>query len=219
MKKRKIIIGMYDTAAQGWTLTGWKFSPAEQKTKYIDKPDGDGAWDLSTALTDGVPTYNNRTLTATFECSEGNRTSREEEIRQMINQLDGMRWDIVLPDDEYHYITGRVHVAREYNDLAHAAVTLTAICEPWKYANNETVAAVSLTTTKQTVHLINRGRRTIVPDIKVTGELLLEYGTTSIAMNTGTYKWPNLVLTPGNHDVRVSGSGTAVITYREAVLE
>lgn len=219
MEKRKIIIGTYDTAAQGWTLSAWKLSPAEQKTKYLDKPDGDGAWDLSTALTDGVPIYNTRTLTATFECSEGNRMSREEEIRRMINQLDGMRERIILPDNAYHYITGRVHVEKDYNDLAHAAVKLTAVCEPWKYANTETVVAVALTTEKQTVHLINGGRRTLVPEVKVDGELLLEYGTASIAMNSGTYKWPNLVLTPGSHDIKVSGTGTAVITYREAVLE
>lgn len=219
MEKRKIIIGTYDTAAQGWTLSAWKLSPAEQKTKYIDKPDGDGAWDLSTALTDGVPIYNARTLTATLECSEGNRMSREEEIRRMINQLDGMREQIILPDNAFHYITGRVHVEKDYNDLAHAAVKLTAVCEPWKYANTETVIAVALTTEKQTVRLINGGRRTIVPEIKVDGELLLEYGTASIAMNSGTYRWPNLVLTPGNHDIKVSGTGTAVITYREAVLE
>ena len=219
MEKRKIIIGTYDTAVHGWTLTGWNFSPAEQKTKYIDKPDGDGAWDLSTSLTDGVPIYNTRTLTATFECSEGNRLSREDEIRRMINQLDGMRENIILPDNAFHYITGRVHVEKDYNDLAHAAVILTAVCEPWKFANNETVIAVTLAAEKQTVRLINGGRKTLVPEVKVSGELLLEYGTTSIAMSEGVYKWPNLVLTPGTHDVKVSGSGSAVFTYREAVLE
>ena len=219
MEKRRIRIGTYDTAVHGWTLTGWTFSPAEQKTKYLDKPDGDGAWDLSTALTDGVPKYNIRTLTATFECSEGNRMDREAEIRRMVNQLDGMRENIVLPDDDHHYITGRVHVERTYNDLAHAAVKVTAVCEPWKYANYETVITVALASAKQTVNLINGGRRVIVPEIKVDGELLLEYGTSSIAMNSGSYKWPNLVLTPGTHDVRVSGTGTAVISYREAVLE
>lgn len=220
MKKRGILIGTYDTAAHGWTLTGWKLSAAEQKTNFLDKPNGDGAWDLSTALTDGVARYNNRTLTATFECSEGNRMSREAEIRQMVNRLDGMREDIRLPDDDWHYITGRVHVVREYNDLAHAAVTVTATCEPWKQANAETIVTVSASSTKQTVTLRNGGRRAVVPTINVTGDsVLLEYGTASIALSPGTYQWPNLLLLPGSLALTCSGSGTVTFAYREAVLE
>lgn len=219
MQKRKILIGEYDTAAQGWTLTGWKLSDAEQKTKYIEKVNGDGSWDMSTALTDGIPKYKDRTLTATFECSEGDRLEREETISYMINLLDGMRWVIYLPDDEHHYIVGRVHVVREYNDLAHAAVTLTAVCEPWRYANTETIVTLTAATTKKTATLYNRGKRAVVPILKVTGtSVLLEYGTASQALSAGTFQWPDLLLTAGTHTLTYSGTGSVVISYREAVL-
>lgn len=221
MLKRKIIIGDYDTAANGWTLTGWKLGSAEQKTNYVDRPSGDGSWDLSTALTDGIMRYRDRELTATLECSEGTRQEREAVIRHMINQLDGLRWQIRLPDDDFHHVTGRVRVVREYNDLAHAAVTVTAVCEPWKYSNTETVVALAATSSKQTTRLINNGRRAVVPTLTVTssGSVLLEYGTASMALSAGTYQWPELLLTPGNHAVTYSGSGTVTISYREAVLE
>jgi hypothetical protein len=222
MQKRKIIIGDYDTAAYGWTLAGWTLSGAEPKTNYIEKPSGDGSWDLSTALTDGVVKYKDRELTITLECSEGTRLEREEVIRRMVNQLDGLRWEIRLPDDDLHYIVGRVRVIREYNDMAHAAVAVTAVCEPWKYSNTETVVVLTAATAKQTTQVINNGRRVIVPTLTVTGNgasVLLEYGTASMALSAGTYKWPNLLLTTGSHALTYSGSGKVVVSYREAVLE
>ena len=220
MEKRTIRFGVYDTAAHGWTLTSWKLGKAEQKTKYIDKPNGDGSWDLSTSLSDGIMKYKDRSLTATFECSEGTRAERETTIRRMVNTLDGMKLEIRLPDDPEHYVTGRLQVAREYNDLAHAAVTVTAVCEPWKYANAETVVCVTAGNEKQTLTLYNEGRRAVVPTITVTGSsVLLEYGNASMAMSPGTYQWPTLMLTPGSHGIRYSGTGTSAFTYREAVLE
>jgi hypothetical protein len=221
MEKRKIILGTYDTAVHGWTLTGWKLGAAEQKTQYIEKPNGDGSWDLSTALSDGVIRYKDRPLTARLECSEGTRMERESKIRQLINSLDGMKVEVKLPDDELHHVIGRLHIVREYNDLAHAAVTVSATCEPWKYANEETIVEVTATETKQHVTLQNGGRRAVVPQISVNGgPVLLEYGNaTPLTMTNESGQWPSLLLTPGDHALAYSGAGTVVITYREAVLE
>ena len=100
--KRKITIGSYDTAAHGWTLVEWAFSEALQKTNYLYIPGADGSLDASTALSDGIPRYSEREFTATLEISTGDRLQREAVIREMINTLDGFRWSIELPDDEYH---------------------------------------------------------------------------------------------------------------------
>lgn len=222
MEKRKIIFGEYNTAEAGWTLTGWTFSAPVHKTLYVEKPAGDGTWDLSTTLTDGIPRYNDRSLKATFECSEGTRKEREEIIRQMVNQLDGLRMEIQLPDDDSHYVVGRISVAREYNDLAHASVTVSAVCEPWKYATDETNITLDLTENKNAVIIYNEGRRAVVPTLTVEGDAssaLLEYKASSCAINTGTHQWPLLLLTPGMHSVAYSGTGRLIIKYREAVLE
>lgn len=222
MEKRKIVFGTYDSAAKGWTLTGWKLSDAVQKTHFIDKPGGDGSWNFSTILTQGIPRYSNRQLAAFFECSEGDRLSREALIREMVNTLDGMEVDIYLPDDPYHHARGLLHVAREYNDPAHARVSVTATCEPWKHANEETVRTLTAKTTEQKAILINNGRRAVVPVLQVSGSgasVTLKYGQASLALSEGTHKWPDLLLTPGGHELAYSGSGSLVVTYREAVLE
>lgn len=220
MQKRKFIFGSYDTAAHGWTLApGWKLSDPEQKTNYVEKTGGDGSWDLSTAMTEGIPRYKDRSLTVTLECSTGTRASREELISEMVNQLDGFKWQIVSPDKPDHYLVGRLHVAVNYNDLAHAAVTVTGTCEPWLYSTQETVLTLNATSTKIKVMLSNNGRRAVVPTLTVTDSVLLEYGGDSLQLSTaGTYEWPALLLTPGNHLVNYSGSGTLTFTYREAVL-
>jgi hypothetical protein len=222
MNKRRIIIGSYDTAESGWTLSAWKFSPAQHKKTLVSKAGGDGAWDLSTALSDGIPRYEPRELTATLERSDGTREDREFEIRDMINALDGYQWEIYLPDDVDRYVVGRVSVARNYSDLAHAAVTITATCEPWKYNQYETVQEIEATAAAQTHHIYNGGRRVIVPILEVEGEsasVTLIYGASTRVLSAGTYRLPDLVLSPGAHELQVSGSGLLRISYREAVLE
>lgn len=219
--KRGMRFGNYSTAANGWTLSaGWKLGEAAQKTNLVDRPGGDGSWDLSTALTDGVLRYGNRTFNATFECSEGDRLSRDAKIRDMINQLDGMVVNIELPDDPDHYLVGRLKVAKNYSDLAHCAVKVSATCEPWKYSSRETEVKLTAKSTQQTAQLVNKGRRAVVPVFIVTGgSVNITYGAKSVTLSAGTAQWPDLLLTPGAHSITYSGTGSLTVKYREAVLE
>lgn len=215
-------LGSYDTAANEWTLASWQLGDAPQKTNLVDRPGGDGSWDLSTSLTDGILRYGNRPLSAVFECSEGDRMYREAKIRQMVNQLDGMTLNIELPDDPDHYLVGRLKVVKNYNDLAHCAVTVTATCEPWKYSQAETVVKLTAGSTAKTADIVNNGRRAVVPTITVAGSgasVRMTYGSKSLTSSAATFKWPDLLLTPGKHALQYSGTGSLTITYREAVLE
>ena len=221
MKKRGFIIGTYDTS-RVWTLTGWEFAPAEQETTLLDIPGRTkGPLDMSTALSDGEPVYKSRQLTATFECSEGDRLTRKRWIAEMVNSLDGRQWEIILPDDPHLFVVGRVRVTPIYNDPAHASVSVTAICEPWKYNRAETVVVLSATSSKQATALRNSGRMPVMPTVDVTGSsVLIECGTTTYALSTGVYdSLTELYLLPGETPIKYSGSGTVCITYREAVLE
>ena len=155
MQKRKIIIGSYDTAQEGlWTLAAWELSKAVAHEHYESVPGHNGPLDLSTVLTDGEPYYGSRELEAIFESSEGTRLEREQRIDNMINKLDGWRFNIILPDDPLHYINGRVQVEKLYNDPAHASVRITATCDPWRYNNAETVeVAIRPTTVSALLYL------------------------------------------------------------------
>jgi hypothetical protein len=220
MVKRGFLIGNYDTAAEQWTLTAWALTDQQAVTNLVDVPGRRrGPLDLSTALTDGDPVYGSRTLTASFECSEGTRMEREDKISDMINALDGWRLNIVLPDGPYRYITGRVSVSKVYNDLAHASVKVTATCEPWRYNATETAVVLTAAATAKKATLLNSGRLAVVPLLEVSGgDVLLVYGSHSWALSVGSYALPDLLLAHGESVLTYSGEGTLTITYREAVL-
>lgn len=220
MEKRRIIFGTYDTAANGlWTLTSWKLSAATRKSNWVEVPGRDGDIDVSTAIIDGVPRYQNRTLTAVLESSEGTRLERKARIDTMVNWLDGWTMNIVLPDDPTHYVTGVIHVEELYNDPAHASVEVTAECQPWRFSAEETKVILQATEEQQTAALLNQGRRTVVPLLEVTGgDVLLSFGASSWALGVGTYALPDLVVTQGEASITYSGTGVLTFTYREAVL-
>lgn len=222
MEHRKLILGSYDTHLNGpWTLAAWSLSPAEFQANFVEVPGRNGALDLSTALTDGEPRYNSRTLEARLERSDGTRLEREAAITTMINWLDGWKMDIFLPDDELHYITGRVHVEKEYNDPAHAAVIVTATVDPWRYNLNETAFHLTAAADEQTALLTNQGRRTVVPLLEITGDsaqVLLTVGTASWSLSAGTYQLPDLVVRQGGVEIKYQGSGELFLRYREAIL-
>ena len=224
MGKRKIIIGTYDTALEGlWTLTNWTFGRAVYKENYAEVPGHNGPLDLSTVLTDGEPYYGGREFEATLESSEGTRMEREDRINKMINRLDGWRFNITLPDDPLHYINGRVRVEKLYNDPAHASVRITATCEPWRYNTSETVVGLIATAEEQTAYLINNGRRSVVPNIAVTGDSVTLIFATETEEKTwtlspGEYILADIYLKNGVAPIRYSGAGQILLTYREAVL-
>lgn len=220
MNKRSISIGGYNTAADGlWTLGPWSFSPAVHAQNIVTVPGSSIPLDLSTALTDGEPVYNPRTFEATLESSEGDRLARKARIDEMVNQLDGRRFSIVLPDDPDKYITGRVSVAELYNDLAHASVRVTAICDPWKYNQDETVVSCSLTGSEH-VTLVNDGRMPVVPVIEVEEEdVSIVRGAKSWTLNPGKHQLPDLLIKAGEAvELVCEGAGVITFTYREASI-
>jgi hypothetical protein len=226
MEKRKLLIGDYDTAADGlWTLTYWMLTKGAQVQTFVQVPGRAAPLDLSTYLTDGQPYYDNATLEAVLESSEGDRLARKLRIDLMANYLDGRTLHIYLPDDLDRYLVGRVQVYPEYNDLAHCSVRVSAICDPWLYAKDETKVTLTATETEQTTQLYNYGRLAVVPTLVLTGETRIQYGERSWALSAGEYILPELCLTPGEglglpgvHSITYAGSGSITITYREAVL-
>lgn len=226
MAKRAIKFGDYDTAVTGlWTLTGWTLSSPEQQTNFVEVPGRrSGLLDLSTALTDGEPVYNSRTLKATFESSEGTRLEREARINTMLNTLDGYSMKIILPDDSTHYMVGRVTVKKNYNDNAHAAVEVSAVCEPWRYKTAENRVNYNTKSGAYTnVTLYNYGRVPAVPTLEITTTsstgLAVTYGGHTRRLSSGTYTVPDLILQTGGTAVKFGDAdGTLTITWREVAL-
>lgn len=224
MQKRTILLGDYDTAAHGWTLTGWEFPEPEPVENLVTVPGRiQGPLDFSTALTNGEPRFGARSLRVTLESSEGDRQARAARISDMVNRLHGQRVNIVLPDQAigYHAV-GRLSVRQLYNDLAHASVEVLGTCEPWLYFDSEFTVELTAEATEKLASLFLIGAMPVVPLVTIEGadaEFRLTYGANSWTLSAGDYKLPALRLVPGGrHVITYSGTGSAVITYREAVL-
>lgn len=219
LEKRALVIGAYNTAAHGFTLHELFLTDPEQKTNYADRIGGDGSHDLSTTMTDGIPRYKNRTLTATLELSRGSREAREAVLGDMVNTLDGFVWPITHPDKPGHYLTGRVHVAVKQNTRAYAVVSITAVVEPWFYAKQlSTRTLTAVPNEEHSVQLRNAGRLAVVPTLTVAGEVTLTYNGVSITLGAGEAQWPSLLLTCGVHTLSYIGNGPLTISFREGVL-
>lgn len=220
--ERRIVLDSYDTFADGkWILSSWSFSEPTYKDNFVSVPGRSGDLDLSTALTDGEPVYNNRTLTVTLESSEGTRLERKARIDSMINLLDGRQMQITLPDEDACYVYGRVHVALNDNNQAYASVTVTANCEPWRYAKALTTKTITATSTATAYTLANAGRRTAVPTLVVAGtdaSITIKQGDYTAALSAGTCILPDITVPTGGAEITVSGSGTLTVSYREASL-
>mgnify|MGYP003299650837 CR=1 FL=1 len=215
---RGVYFGDYHTVIDwGLILSAKTIDPPTPKIVSINIDGRDGTLDLSRALT-GEMKYNNRSASFTFLVTEGSQSERSELIQTIINEIHGRRLQIIEPDYPEYYLIGECTVNSVTNNKAYGSFTVSVDCEPYYYRNNENVRTISLTNTPTEIVLTNSGRLIVTPTIQVNGSVDLVYGNTSVSLSGGTYKLTSLLLNPGATVIKVSGSGTVVFAYREAVL-
>nr|DAJ61937.1 MAG TPA: hypothetical protein [Caudoviricetes sp.] len=179
----------------------------------------DGAIDLS-ACPAGEVAYSTRALSITLERSDGTRDSREATISALVNALDGVTVDITPPDGTEYRLRGRVRVAPQYSDLAHAQVIVSATCDPWRRKAAPTVVSGTVPESGTLALNLPNERRPVVPSIQVSAAATITFGGKDIAVGAGTHRSLDIRLAAGNNAIAVAAAaGTAVsITYQEAAL-
>lgn len=226
MNRRYLQIGRWVSSVDDWTLCECKLSAPSYRKNSITVPGLDGELDLSDALT-GTVSYSSRTLTARLELSAGTRMAREALIDDLVNQFDGTVQQMILPDDPQHSLTGRVQIAKQYNDNAHACIKITAVCDPWRYRLTEHAYRIAVSGEKQAVTVRNGGRKRITPVFIVYGVTesnpltvrTLPDALSSHEITTDdTYSYPDILYEPGDNTLYFSGQCSVTIRFREAVL-
>lgn len=218
MDKRFFILDTFNTW-HDWrcTLTSKKVPPAEPKTNYISIDGVSGSLDFSEVLT-GEPVYGDRTVQASFMCSEGTHQEREALLRRIIAALHGRRVQVVEPDDLEHFFQGRVKITEALNHMTYLEFTIEATCDPWRYAAEETTSAVAVTGGAVDLVINNNGDKTLCPVVTVTGAVSITIDGEVMPLLAGTYKLTDLRLRRGANVIRVAGTGSIAFAYREAVL-
>ena len=199
-------------------LTSKDIPDAEPKTNYVNIDGMDGTLDLSESLT-GEIKFNDRTITASFWTDNGNYKDRNALLRSIVSYLHGKKIKIIEPDDPDHYFNGRVQIKSKKNILPYAEFTLEAVCDPWRYAINESVRRVEVSSGSVTdVVINNNGVKTLCPTITITGAVNVIQNGVKTPLIAGTYKISDIKLYQGVNVIGVSGNGSATFTYTEADL-
>ena len=217
--ERQFILDKFNTWYD-WRLilTEKDVSPPEPKTNYVDIDGMDGTLDLSESLT-GEITYEDRTVLASFWTNEGSHKERTSLLRKIVTAVHGKKIKIIEPDDPDHYFYGRVKVKSPINILPYATFTIEAICDPWRYAIEDSVRTIEVNSDNVTNAVIhNNGVKTLSPIITVTGYVTITYNGVEIALTAGTYKISDIKLRQGVNVIGVSGNGSVSFTYKEADL-
>lgn len=217
MHQRYFILDKFNTWYD-WRciLTGKSIPLAEPKTNYVDIDGANGSLDFTEALT-GETVYKNRTIPATFKCTDGTHAEREALLRRITTALHGRKIPIIEPDDPDHYFLGRAVIKSAANKQAYLEFSIEATCDPWRYAINETTRTVTVNGSTDVV-IRNDGDKTLCPVLTVTGAVVIAFNGGTKELSAGTYKIADLRLTRGVNVVGVSGSGSVTFTYREASL-
>jgi hypothetical protein len=183
------------------------------KTETIDIPGGDGVLDLTDFF--GEVKYNNRELIFEFS-SIIPQAGFLDLFSKIQNAIHGQKMQIVLDDDSEWYYIGRITVPEWKSEKSIGKLTIECDCEPYKVKIAETV--ISATVDGETTVILPNSKKTVVPTIDITGEINLTFGTNFYALSEGRYDLPAVRLATGNNEVLLSGTGTAVFTYRERGL-
>lgn len=218
MKRRGLQFGSYHTGNDwGLILNSKYYDPPKPKTKYLSVDGRDGDLDLSETLT-GEIKYENRNGKYKFLMTNGTYKDRENLIAEILKAVHGRKMKIMIDDDLDHYMYGRCEISGIKNSNAYGEFTISTECDPWKYRVIETVRTVTVNNDEIELSCVNDGVKTVIPTLKVTGTIKINFDSFSVSLSEGTHKILDLKLRSGVKILTISGNGTLVLSYREAIL-
>ena len=186
------------------------------KEIYVDIPNGDGALDLTEALT-GEVHYESRPFEAVFTIKP--ETYSVELVRYLRSYLNGKQRTIRTKEEPGYYLIGRCATSLK-NDGVLAILTVKATCQPWKYKNDVTAINTTLGGSgTNTLNLTNERKR-VIPTITASAAVTVVFNGKTISVNAGTQRLTNIALSYGDNVLIITGAeGTTVsFEYQEGAL-
>lgn len=200
----------------GLYLTALTIDAPKPKEIYVEIPNGDGALDLTEALT-GEVHYESRPFEAVFTIKP--ETYSVELVRWMIGYLNGKQRTIRTKNEPGYYLIGRCATSFK-NDGVLTVLTVKATCQPWKYKNAPTVVNSTIGATGTTTLNLTNERKRVIPTITASAAVTIIFGGTSTSLNAGTHRVTNIALSYGDNVMTITGAeGTTVLfEYQEGAL-
>ena len=208
--------GMASFSDWGLYLTSLTIDAPKPKEIYVEIPNGDGALDLTEALT-GEVHYESRPFEAVFAISP--QVYSSELIRWMIGYLNGKQRTIRTKEEPGYYLIGRCATSLK-NDGVLAVLTVKATCQPWKYKNDATAINTTIGADETTSITLTNERKRVIPTITASTAVTITFNGQTISVNAGTQRLTNIALSFGDNVLTITGAeGTTVsFEYQEGAL-
>lgn len=208
--------GMASFSDWGLYLTLLTIDAPKPKEIYVEIPNGDGALDLTEALT-GEVHYESRPFEAVFAIKP--ETYSADLVRWLIGYLNGKQRTIRTKEEPGYYLVGRCATSLK-NDGVLAILTVKATCQPWKYKNDVTAINTTIGASgTNTLNLTNERKR-VIPTITASAAVTVVFNGHTISVNAGTQRLTNIALSYGDNLLTITGAaGTTVsFEYQEGAL-
>lgn len=201
----------------GLILNTKQIDPPTPKTYTVTVDGRDGEIDLSEALT-GTIQYENRNASFTFIVTDGTYQDRQDLLMEIMGTVHGKRLKVFTDDDPDHYLIGRWEVKDIDTKAGYTTFTITASCDPWRYAVNGTKYAFNVQGVQIYAYVQNNGFKRQIPLLTVQGSITIKKDTISHTLTGGSYKLMDLPLEHGLNIWTLEGTGTLMIEFTEGVL-
>jgi len=202
----------------GLILTAQEMEPPKVKTKYIEKPLGDGSIDLTEAIIGDVA-YEDRKGTFEFDLLVPPE-NRAGLVSAMGSYIHGRKRKLILPDDLDHYYYGRMALSSFVAQGLIGKLEIEIVCDPYKYKLDPTVKSGSIGTGGSVTVICTNSRKRVIPEITVSAAVTIVFNGNSYSVSPGTWKLTNIIFVEGQNELTITGAAgtTYSIEYQEGAI-
>lgn len=200
----------------GIYLSSIDLGDPKPKEIYVEIPNGDGALDLTEALTGDVH-YESRPIEMVFTIKP--ETYSVQLARRIRSFLNGQRRIIHWDDEPGYHLIGRCATTLQKDGVLWL-LTVRATCQPWLYVNEPTTRNVTMGAAGTTTLNLTNERKRVIPTITASAAVTIAFNGQTISVNAGTQRLTNIALQYGNNLLTITGAeGTTVLfEYQEGAL-
>lgn len=187
----------------------------EPKRTTIEVPGKDGVLDMTHSFGDRIR-YGERQITLTFHIKDY-KQGWQWRFSEIYTAINGRRLRVVIEPDIDWYWDCYCKVENAESSGNHAEVVIRCMAYPYKYRVNETAYIIQATASGTGVICKNKYMQ-VIPTFTASENITIEYGDVTKSMGAGTKQFGEIVFEEGDNMIRIKGSGTVKIAYREGML-
>ena len=201
---------VFDLLDIGYTLSpeGIDLGDVKPKTSYVDIEGADGRIDVTNALTEDVK-FDNREVRVPIQSVAYSSTDNLSD-RFILDQLFSGKERKMYVDD--WYMEGRFALESSYSYPVRS-YTIIGDCKPYRYNADESSKTFEVADTLE-CSIDYADTMPVCPTINVSSDMELTLYGSVYSLKKGDNIVPDLILRNGVTEFKLTGSGTAVVTWR-----